>query len=77
MNSGDKKMPNGILEEQGMERFSFLLSVNFVYAHACSLIKNSVIQLRLLLIYNVSYRIVIEEKIVKKPRRSIFKYMYI
>lgn len=45
MNSGDKKMPNGILEEQGMERFAFLLGVNFVlfvYTHACLLIKNSV-----------------------------------
>lgn len=30
MNSGDKKMPNGILEEQGMEGFAFLLGVNLV-----------------------------------------------
>lgn len=30
VNSGDKKMPNGILEEQGTAGFVFLLSVNFV-----------------------------------------------
>lgn len=32
VNSGDKKMPNGILEEQGRAGFAFLLSVNSVRA---------------------------------------------
>jgi len=58
-------MPNGILEEQGTERFAFLLAV---YAHAHSPAKNSVIQLCLLFIDNRSYRIFIIEKIVKKNR---------
>lgn len=49
MNSGDKKMPNGILEEQGKERFAFLVCVNCVYAHTLSFIRNSIIQALIML----------------------------